>query len=199
MVSAVSPISVIAVSSSGGRRKSAPNSARHNCAISRARPRIEKQSARFGVKSISIMVSFRRKYSRISIPTGASSGKINSPACSSLSPSSRAEHNIPNDSTPRSLDFLIRKSPGNTAPMVANGTLTPTATLGAPQTICSGSPVPLSTVATRSLSASGCGFSANTFATTTLEKGGAAAIILSTSNPAMVRRSASNCGGRSMP
>ena len=57
---------------------------------------------------------------------------------------------------PRRLDFLILKSPGSTAPMVATGTLIPCAMFGAPHTICTGSPAPTSTVTTCMWSLSGC-------------------------------------------
>jgi hypothetical protein len=45
----------------------------------------------------------------------------------------------------------------NTVPIVATGTFCPALTLAAPQTICMGVPVPISTVVNFSLSASGCG------------------------------------------
>ena len=69
--------------------------------------------------------------------------------------------------TPRSLLFLILKSPGKTAPIVATGTLMPAAMLGAPQTICTGSPAPVSTVTTCIWSLSGCGSQVSTWPTTT--------------------------------
>jgi len=64
------------------------------------------------------------------------------PSWFSLMPSSRVEQSMPIDTTPRSLLFLMRKSPGSTAPIVAQATLIPARTLGAPQTIWRVSPVP---------------------------------------------------------
>ena len=109
---------------------------------SRATPVTESASPRFGVSLISILESSSLAYSRMSVPIGASSGRIQMPLCSSLMPSSRAEQSMPMDTTPRSLDFLILKSPGRTAPIVAQATLMPARTFGAPQTIWSVSPVP---------------------------------------------------------
>ncbi|VFB22440.1 Uncharacterised protein [Pseudomonas fragi] len=54
---------------------------------------------------------------------------IASPTCSSA-----CEHSMPLDSTPRSLAFLILKSPGSSAPIMANGIFKPGRTLGAPHT-----------------------------------------------------------------
>ena len=50
-------------------------------------------------------------------------------------PNSRFEQHMPIEVTPRSFDFLILKSPGSTAPIVATGTLMPAAMFGAPHTI----------------------------------------------------------------
>ncbi len=63
---------------------------------------------------------------------------------------------MPQLATPRSLDFLILKSPGSTAPTVATGTLMPWAILGAPHTIWMGSSPPTFTVTTCIWSLSGC-------------------------------------------
>ena len=90
------------------------------------------------------------------MPTGASSGRIQMPSWLLPMPSSRCEQHMPQLVTPRSLDFLILKSPGSTAPMVATGTLIPCAMFGAPHTICTGSPAPTSTVTTCMWSLSGC-------------------------------------------
>ena len=104
-------------------------------------------------------------------------------------------HSIPLDSTPRNLPFLILKglssfvAGGSFAPTRATGTLIPTATLGAPQTIWSGSPLPASptfTVVTLSLSASGCCSTVKTSPTTTPEKSLATRVKSSSSKPAMV-------------
>ncbi len=101
---------------------------------SRARPAILKQSPRLGVRSTSIILSLRLRYSRTSVPTGASVANSMMPSFSSLISSSAAEHSIPKDSSWRSFAFLILKLPGNTAPTVANATLMPTRALGAPHT-----------------------------------------------------------------
>ena len=93
---------------------------------------------------------------------------------------------MPCDSIPRSLPFLILKSPGSTAPIVATGAFMPTRTFGAPQTICNGSPEPIFTVVTRKRSASGCCSTVSTSPTTTPVNGFAAGDKSSTSRPSMV-------------
>ena len=127
------------------------------------------------------------------MPIGASAGRINSPSAASLRPNSLPEHNIPEDSTPRTLACLI-EMPGSCAPTRAQGTFTPTRTLAAPQTICSNSPSPEPAFTTHTFrrSASGCFCIDNTSATTTLSKAGAAVSIASTSSPAIVRACASS-------
>ncbi len=154
--------------------------------ISRAIPRILKQSPRFGVILISITLSSRSKYSRILRPTGASLGSSNKPSILSSKSISDAPHSMPCDSIPRSLPFLILKSPGNTAPIVATGAFIPTRTFGAPHTICNGSPEPIFTVVTRKRSASGCCSTVRTSPTTTPVNGFAAGASSSTSKPNMV-------------
>src|SRR5690554_4660048 len=144
-----------------------------------------KQSARLGVKSTSITWSLRFKYSRKSAPTGASAAnsikpELSSPICNSVSAQS-----IPKDSTPRSLAFLILKSPGNTAPILAKGIFKPVRTLAAPQTTWKVS-VPSDTWQTLSLSASGCCSLLTTSPTTTPLNWPATASIPSTSKPAIV-------------
>ena len=49
---------------------------------------------------------------------------------------------MPQDSTPRSLLFLILKSPGRTAPIMAVTMWSPSSKFCAPQTICSGTGLP---------------------------------------------------------
>ena len=154
--------------------------------ISRAIPRMLKQSPRFGVILMSITWSSRSRYSRILTPTGASSGNSKRPSILSSRSISEAPHSIPCDSTPRSLPFLILKSPGKTAPMVATGAFMPARTLGAPHTICNGSPEPIFTVVTRRRSASGCCSTVKTSPTTTPVKGFAAGANSSTSRPSIV-------------
>ena len=127
------------------------------------------------------------------MPMGASFGKINKPSTPSSQSISLPPHSIPCDSTPRSLPFLMLKgsSPcagGSLAPTSATGTRTPAATLGAPQTICSGASLcsPTFTLATRSLSASGCWVTSITSPTTTPLKSLATLSKLSSSKPAIV-------------
>ena len=126
------------------------------------------------------------------MPTGASLGKINKPSTPSSQSISLPPHSIPLDSTPRSLPFLMAKglsSPsagGSFAPTKATGTLTPTATLGAPQTICKFSLVPTFTVVTFNLSASGCCSHVKTSPTTTPLKSLATLVKSSNSKPAIV-------------
>ena len=163
-----------------------------NTATSRAIPRTLKQSPRFGVIEISSTWLSSPRYSRTSIPTGASTGKINRPSTPSSMSISLPPHSIPCDSTPRSLPFLMANglsSPGaggNLAPINATGALIPTATFGAPHTICRVSPVPTSTVVTRNLSASGCWVTVNTSPTTTPLKSLATLVKSSSSRPAIV-------------
>ena len=85
----------------------------------------DKQSGRFGVISNSKTVSLIPKYSFIGTPTGVSSGKIIIPEESFPICNSSSEHNIPFDSTPLILPFLITKSGANFAPTCANTTLSP--------------------------------------------------------------------------
>ena len=157
-----------------------------------------KQSARLGVIFNVNSVSSKSKYSRILVPTGASSGRICRPSTpSSGKPSSLVEHSIPFDGTPRILVGLILKLPGKTAPGNEHGTLMPAFTFGAPHTICTNSPVPASTWVTFKRSASGCFSTDFTSATTTPLKAGAAVSISSTSKPAMVKRCSSLSAERS--
>ena len=74
---------------------------------------------------------------------------------------------MPSLATPRSLPFLIFTPPGSRAPTLATGTRMPASQLGAPQTICRGSPSPMSTVVTRRWSLSGWGTQVSTRPTTT--------------------------------
>jgi len=160
-------------------------------ATSRARPTRLRQSARLGVSFSVMSLSSSSRQERISMPTGASAGSTSRPSTLSSRPISLAPHSMPDDSTPRTLACLISIC-GSFAPTRAQGTFWPTATLGAPHTICSGSASPTFTLHTRRRSASGCGSTASTSATTTPAKGGAAGSTASTSRPAMVRRWASS-------
>src|SRR5574340_767862 len=155
-------------------------------------PAMPEQSLRFGVSLSVNSLSSSSRYSRSVLPTGASAGSSHSPWLSSASPSSFAEHSMPNDSTLRTLACLILKSPGSTAPMRAHGTLTPAATFAAPHTIVSGCASPTFTWHTFSRSALGCLTTSSTSATTTLLNAGATPSSASTSSPAMVSACASS-------
>ncbi len=128
----------------------------------------------------------------MSAPTGASAASASSPPWSSDSPSSRAEHSMPKDSTPRTLAALIL-TPGSSAPTSAQGTFMPAATLGAPQTMAKRFAVAgidcaqVELVGIRMLVRP-----SSTSATTTPENGGATGSSASTSSPAMVSRCASS-------
>ena len=128
----------------------------------------------------------------MSAPTGASAGNTIKPSTSSGMPNSLPEHNMPLDTWPRILVGLILKSPGNTAPGKEQGTLMPTLTLGAPQTIWINSPVPASTWVMFKRSASGCFSTCLTSAITTPVNAGAAGSTSSTSKPDMVSKCANS-------
>ncbi len=83
-------------------------SARFSTPTSRARPRMLKQSARFAVRSTSIVTSLSsRRSSRTSIPSVVPSGSSRMPSDSTSIPSSEKEQSMPCDGTPRSFAFLI--------------------------------------------------------------------------------------------
>ena len=88
------------------------------------------------------------------------------PAWSPPRPSSRAEHSMPLDHSPRSLRRPISMPFGMVVPTVASGTRSPAAMLNAPQAICRASPSPVSTSTSWILSAFGWGRVASTRATT---------------------------------
>ena len=99
---------------------------------------------------------------------------------------------MPSDSTPRSLAFLSFTPPGITAPGRATATVWPSATLGAPQTICAVSPSPSATMQTVRRSASGCCSADSTRPTTKFSRAPTpCANSRSTFVPVMVRRSSS--------
>src|SRR5690348_1276931 len=153
---------------------------------SRAMPTIDRQSGRFGVSLIVISASSSASVARTSCPGVASEGSTSSPDASSAMPSSRAEHSMPCDSTPRTVVRVIDCPPGSVAPSSAQGTRKPFAAFGAPQTTCNARSRPTSTVQTRSRSASGCGATCVIVPTTTCAKDGAARTTSSTSKPAIV-------------
>ncbi len=158
---------------------------------SRAKPARERQSPRLGVRPISIDTSSSPRYSRRSVPTGASAASSIRPLSSPPTCNSVSEQSMPLDSTPRSLAFLILKSPGNWAPIMAKGIFRPGRTFGAPQTTWKVS-WPLLTWQTLSLSASGCCAVSSTSPTTTPLKLPATGVTASTSSPTMDRRATSS-------
>src|SRR5690606_16597431 len=157
---------------------------------SRATPWMLMQCARFGVSFSAWTASSSSSAPRRSAPGGASTSSDIRPLWSSDRPSSRAEHSIPSLSTPRIVTGLISRPPGSCAPGSAHGTHMSGFTFGAPQTIVRSRPSPASTSQTDSLAAFGWRATLRTRATTTPWNGGAAALVSSTSRPAMVSRSA---------
>ncbi len=119
-------------------------------------PRMPAQSPRLGVSETSITASVMPSASAAGIPTSALSGSSMMPACSSDRPSSRSEHSMPFDSSPRILPGL-RSSPvpGMCVPGGANTPFRPVRAFGAPQTTCT-TPLPVSTRQSFSRSAFGC-------------------------------------------
>ena len=106
---------------------------------------------------------------------------------------------MPRLSTPRMVPiFSSVPLTGITVPGAANTAFMPARALGAPQTTCTGAPLPVSTMQTRSLSALGC-FSAEMTETTL---NGASALALSstrsTSSPIMVSLSTILSSGSSV-
>ena len=96
---------------------------------------------------------------------------------------------MPADSCPRSLARLSRVPSGSTAPGRATATVCPAATFGAPQTICDGSPAPVSTRQTLSRSASGWRSERRTLPTTKCSSAGdAVRVDASTSVPVIASR-----------
>ncbi len=166
-----------------------------SAATSRAMPMTDMASPRFGVTLRSRTCSSRFRYSRRSCPTGASAGSSMIPSEASARRSSLGEHSMPWDSTPRSLAALMVTSPGSVAPTTASALFNPLRALLAPHTICTGSPLPVATRHSDSLSACGWRSQLTISATITPANGGAAGSSDSISMPAMVRRWPSSCAG----
>ncbi len=180
-----------------GKAISSSNAAPVTAAISRARPRIDRQSGRLGVTSTSSTRSAMGKWSMSSSPTCHSSGSSMVPALLAARPSSASERIIPEDGTPRSLASLMRVPSGSTPPGSTTATVWPAATFGAPHTMVRGAASPTSTVHTDSLSASGWRPHSSTFPTTkhlrfSASPGTPASLTRSTSVPVMARREASS-------
>ncbi len=165
-----------------------PNSA---ATRSRATPNTLAASPRLGVIETSITGSVRPNAAAAGAPTWLSWANSMMPSWSSPKSSSRAEHIIPRDSTPRMLPTLSASpEAGITVPGLASTTLIPARALGAPHTICSGSLSPLLTMQRRKRSALGC-FSALMISATVKSFSRApASSMLSTSRPMLVSLSA---------
>ncbi len=122
---------------------------------SRATPYTHRQSGRLGVISSSSTSVAIGSTSASGVPTASPASSTMIPSCSVPMPSSSSARIIPRDSCPRSLARLSFVPSGMTAPGAATATIWPAATFGAPQTICAGSPSPVSTMQTVRRSASG--------------------------------------------
>jgi hypothetical protein len=119
------------------------------------------------------------------------------PSCSTPIATSSSARIMPSDSCPRSLAFLSFVPSGITAPGRATATVCPAATFGAPQTICDGSPEPVSTRHTLSRSASGWRSERSTLPTTKCSSAVTPCVCTrSTSVPVSASRVASSNGAR---
>ena len=140
---------------------------------SRATPMCDMASARLGVNPISNTSSVSISNTLAAgVPGTNAASRIIIPSWLSPNPSSSSAQIIPWLSCPRIFPFLISNAfpslSNNLVPIVATGTFCPTATLGAPHTICTGAlPSPKSTVVIFNLSASGCFSQVSTWPTTT--------------------------------
>jgi hypothetical protein len=131
------------------------------------------------------------------VPAVSASSSTMIPSCSVPIASSSSARIMPLDSCPRSFAFLSLAPSGITAPGRATATVCPAATFGAPQTICDGSPEPVSTRHTVSRSASGCCSARSTLPTTKCSSAVTPWVCTrSTSVPVSASRVASSCAGR---
>ena len=129
------------------------------------------------------------------VPAASASSSTMIPSWSVPIATSSSARIIPLDSWPRSLAFLSFVPSGITAPGRATATVWPAATLGAPQTICDGSPAPVSTRQTLSRSASGWRPDSSTLPTTKCSSAVTPWVCTrSTSVPVMASRVASSNG-----
>ena len=166
-------------------------------ATSRAMPSRLMASGRFVVTSMSRMTSSRPRTLVTSAPSSASGGSTRMPEWSSATPSSRAEHSIPSETSPRIVARPIVTSPGRRAPGRATGTLSPTLKLWAPHTMRRDD-TPVVTSTTSSLSALGWGMIAVTSPTTTPSMSAPGRWMASTFSPAAVSAAARESASRSM-
>ncbi|OQA74121.1 MAG: hypothetical protein BWY32_03708 [bacterium ADurb.Bin243] len=112
-------------------------------------------SPRCAVTSTSMSQSSRPAALAKLSPTTVFLSRIIRPLDSLASPSSFSEHSMPNDLTPRSSAGFISRPHGRFAPILATGTISPSAMFLAPHTIVSFSEAQ-SRVQTVSFSAFGC-------------------------------------------
>ena len=150
------------------------------------------------------------KYSLSNLPTGASSGRIRIPSCSSLKPNSNSEQSIPSEAIPRifaDLSFFsgrsswyasISKAPESAKATLGGGSGKFSAIsfiFGAPVTSVMGLSAPNSTSTKFNVSAFGCLLILLICPTTQYSPQFSPIFsITSTSSPAVVRRSASASG-----
>ena len=161
-------------------------------AISRATPAMQRQSPRFGVSPTSMTTSSSASHSARSAPSGAPAPRSRIPSASSPSSSSRAEHSMPCETSPRIRLLRIFDPSGSRAPGRAKAARMPGRTLGAPHTTRYTSPPPSATSQSRSLSAPGCGATPTISATVTRLIEPATGVADSTSRPIAVSRAASS-------
>src|SRR6266542_560688 len=162
-----------------------------------ATPTTDNRSGRFASISRSKTASSRPNATLKSDPTGTSSARTRIPLWSADSPSSRGEHNMPSDSTPR----IFRAdrgsgSPGTRAPGPASGTRSPGFMFRTPTTRSRWVP-PASTRARHSLSELGWSRTSMTLATTTPAIPSHGRTMDSTCRPFMSRIGTSSSGERS--
>ena len=151
---------------------------------------MQRQSPRLGVRPTSMTTSSSSSQSTRSIPVGAAASSSRIPSASSPRPSSRAEHSMPCEISPRIRLLRIFVPSGSRAPIRAKAVRRPGRTLGAPHTTRCGSPPPSSTSQSDSLSASGWGTTPTTSATVTRSIDPATGATDSTSRPTAVSRAA---------
>ena len=133
-------------------------------ATSRASPRIERRSPRFGFTSMSITSSPRRSTSRM--PSGALASRMRIPSPSSVAFSSLPEQSIPSEVTPIFSARSMSRPSGITEPTRATGTRWPGAMFFAPQTTLSVSLSEIRTFVSCNRSARGCGPTSSSSPTT---------------------------------
>src|SRR4051812_12923455 len=151
-----------------------------------------RQSGRFGVISSSRTSVEIGSTSTSGVPGTSSSASTMIRLWSVPMATSSSARIMPSEATPRSFARLSRVPSGITAPGWATATVCPSATLGAPQTICAVSPSPTATMQTVRRSASGWRSAESTRPTMKYSSAVTPwAWMRSTAVPVMSRRSAS--------